>query len=386
MRHQQAGFIFIGLYFVVAVLTTLFAMSTMRVVQESKLAGIQRTRTEAFYLAEAGLQKAIWVIGRNPLVDDARLEQKINEDNRVGNGRFQVRLTPTSGRKKKTISSTGTSGSFSRRIAAETRNTWVNKIPAAVYSPGPISFKFDKRELAEDAYIDGHDIPGVYSAGDVKIKKDGEGRIAGHPPILEDTAVPEGLQDGVWEEFDLNGLRDIAKANGTYFSADNTADEFNNPFNKSGKYTLPIEPSQTTGVFFFDAKHGEPLDDDEVNPKNEIRLKLEGTTRPMSGIIVVVGDLNIKDTKDYDFQFDGVIIVLDDLKIDDKKSHRRPGTNDSDVVIRGAVLSNNVIEKGKKPKKKPSITIKNATVDYDPDVIASVSPHWTVIPGTWQEQ
>ena len=386
MRRQPAGSIFLGLYFAVAALTTFFAMSTLRVMHESRLAGVQRTRTEAFYVAEAGLQRTVWVLGRSPLLDDATLERNINTENQIGNGRFQVRLAPAAGRKKKAVSSTGTVSSFSRRIGANVRNTWVNKIPAAVYSPGPITLQIDKRKEADDAYIDAHAIAGVYSAGEVKVKKDGEGRITGSPPIVENTEVPEGLRDGVWDEFNLNGLREVAKANGTYFSADDTDKELNNPFNKSGHYTLPIEPSQTNGVFFFDAKRGEPLDDDEVTPNNKIRVKLEGTTEPMSGIIVVVGDLDIKDTKEYDFLFDGVIIVLDDLRIDDKKSHRRPGLNDSDVVIRGAVLSDNVIEKGKKRKKKPSITIKNATVDYAPDVITAVSPSWTIVPGTWQEQ
>lgn len=256
-----------------------------------------------------------------------------------------------------------------------------------MYSKGVVKIKFDKRE--EDTYIDGGNMPGIYSTDEVKSKKEGEGRIGGTPGILENQEVPRGLPDGIWGAFDFNALREIAKENGTYFSADETGDEYNNSYNKKGKYTLPIEEGETNGVFFFDAKEGEPLDDDEVEPKNGIRVKLEGTTEPVSGIIVVVGDLNIKDTNNYDFLFDGVILVLDDLKIDDKKTHRRDGANDSDVVIRGAVLSDNVIDKKKKRKKKPTVEIKNATIKYDPGIITSASSfasaNWDVILGTWQE-
>jgi len=228
--------------------------------------------------------------------------------------------------------------------------------------------------------------PGIYSTDEVNSKKVGEGRIVGLPQgILENQAIPEGLQAGVWDTFDFNNLRAIAKANGTYFSADGTTDEYNNSYNKAGKYTLPVIAGQTNGVFFFDAKDGEPLDDDEINPANKIKVKLKGTSAPMSGIIAVVGDLTIKDTDDYDFLFDGIILVLDNLKLTDTRHHRRSGTNDSDIVIRGAVLSENVIEEGKRRKKKSTVDIDNATIEYNPESMSSASSRWSIVPGSWRE-
>jgi Tfp pilus assembly protein PilX len=368
---------------VIFVLTTLLGVYGTRSINENNLAQRQEKSVEAFYIAEAGIQKAIWVISNNPqqIDDNDWLTARVNVNNSLGNGSFQVQISGDAS--AKTITNSGTVSSITRQIQVQVQNSWLSKIPAAIYAKGVGKIKFHKRD---EAYIDGGSMPGIYSIDEVKIKKEGEGRIDGNPPILENQEVPKNLADGIWEAFDINRLREIAKANGTYFSADTSGDEYNNPYNKKGKYTLPVKPGQTNGVFFFDAKNGEPLDDDEINPKNEIRVKLKGTTEPVSGVIVVVGDLDIKDTNDYDFLFNGVILVLDDLKIDDKKHHRRGGDNDSDVFIKGAILCDNIIEKGKKRKKKPVVKIKNATIEYDADSIATAAPAtWSIVSGSWQE-
>jgi hypothetical protein len=394
MFKDNKGIVLIATYMVATLLAGLLGIYAVRTISENRLAERQRRSAEAFYIAEAGIQKALWVITRKPrLINEtdnawnARLMAEANKYSNIGNGSFNIGKI-IGGDIVKNITSTGTASFAVRKIQVNARNSWLNKIPAALYSNGKVKVKFDKRD---DAYIDGKDMPGVYSTEGVKAKKKEEERIEGSPPILEDQTVPEGLLDGIWNAFDFNSLREIAKANGTYFSADDTGDEYNNPYNKKDKYTLPIVRDDgtkiTSGVFFFDARNGEPLDDDGVNPGNEIRLKLEGTTEKVSGVIVVVGDLSIKDTKEYDFLFDGVILVLDDLKIDDKRSHRRKDdTNDSDIVIRGAVLTDNVIHKGKKRKKKTSAHIKNATIEYSPRAIGSVSPYWGVVPGSWREK
>ena len=81
-----------------------------------------------------------------------------------------------------------------------------------------------------------------------------------------------------------------------------------------------------------------------------------------------------------------MILVLDDIKITDKKHHRRAGGNASDIIIRGAIINDNIFEKDKKRKKKPSVTIKNAAIYYDAEAITNASPAWDIVPGTWQEQ
>lgn len=354
MRHNKNGAVLVMAYMAVLVLTGMFGVSMLRNIHASRLVEMEQSRTEAFYLAEAGIQRALWVLSNNPLMDNAALEQAANAATDLGDGTFQIQITDGAVPSIKNITVTGTASSFTRQIQVQARNSWVNKIPAPVYSPGAVEVKFDKRTSADDAYIDGHDVPGIYTSAyaQVKVTWEGEGRISGNPPILENQPVPDSFRDGVWDAFNLNGLREAAKANGTYFSSDGTTSEYNNAFNKKNQYTLPIVPGQTNGVFFFDAKDGEPLSDDLIEPKNLVRVKLQGTTEPISGVIVVVGDLDIKDTDEYDFLFDGVIIVLDDLKIDDKRTHRRNGTNDSDVVIKGAVISDNIIEKGKKAQEE----------------------------------
>lgn len=376
MFKDNKGVVLITAYMVIVVLITLLGVYATRSINESNLAERQRKSAEAFYIAEAGIQKALWVISNNldSIDNNTALTSKANMDNSLGNGSFQVQIS--GGSSTKTITANGTVSSITRQIQVQAQNSWLSKIPAAIYSKGVGKIKFDKRD---DAYIDGGNMPGIYSTDEVKTKKEGEGRIDGNPPILENQKVPEGLLDGIWDAFDINTLREMAKANGTYFQGD----EYNK--GKKGKYTLPVEEGETSGVFFFDTRDGVVFDDDAIDRKNEAKIELKGTTEPMSGVIVVLGDLTIKDTKDYDFLFDGVILVLDDLKIDDKRSHRRLGTNDSDILIRGAVLSDNVIEKGKKRKKKSTIDIKNATIEYDPDSISSASSHWGIVPGSWQE-
>jgi len=394
MLKDNKGIVLIATYMIVTVLAGLLGVYAMRTINENRLAERQQRSAEAFYIAEAGIQKALWVITGKPRLvsetDDAwnaRLKAEINKYSNIGNGSFCIEKI-TGGDTVKNITSTGTASFAIRKIQAQAQNSWLNKIPAALYSNGKVKLKLDKRG---DAYIDGKDMPGVYSTEEVKEKKKEEEQIKGNPPVLEYQVVPEGLLDGLWNAFDFNSLREAAKANGTYFSADGTSDEYNNLYNKKGKYTLPIVQDDgtkiTSGIFFFDARKGEPLDDDGVNPDNEIRLKLEGTTEKVSGVIVVVGDLSIKDTKEYDFLFDGVILVLDDLKIDDKRSHRRKDdTNDSDIVIRGAVLTDNVIYKGEKRKKRTTAHIKNATIEYNPRAIGSNAPYWGVASGSWREE
>ena len=340
---------------------------------EISLVRRQNNSTRAFYLAEAGIQKALWVISNYPGRTNAWLTSEANRDKHGLD--FTVGAI-TGDASTKTITCSGM-GIRQVQVQAQPDN-WLNKIPAAVYSNGTgIKIKFDKRD---DAYIDGHNVAGIYSTGEVKTKKEGEGRIEGNPDILENQDVPGSLQDGLWDAFDINILRGVAKANGTYFQGD----DYNK---KKVKYTLPVEGGVTDGVFFFDTKDGVVLDDDAIDKKNEANVELKGTCGNwMSGVIVVLGDLKIVDTKNCDFLFEGIIIVLDDLKIHDKKSHRRSGANDSDIFIKGAVLSDDIIQKGKKRRKKPSSDIKNATIEYDAGAITKASSsYWTVIPGTWQE-
>ena len=405
-HHRQQGMALITAYLVVWLLTSLLTLTAMRGLNELRLVGLQHDSAQAFSLAEAGIQRALWVLSGDPLTTAPNaIEGQIQADNALRDergvqvGSFQVTVSPLDeGFLTRTITSTGIVKSMRRTVQVQARHGgWVTRIPSSVYSTSVVSLQFDARD---DAYVDGTPVVGVYSTDDVISKKVGPGRIEGAPPIAEFQNVPEGVQEGVWDAFDFNALRDVAKAQGTYVSADGTADAYNNPYNKSGRYTLPLKPGQTEGVFFFDAKSGQPLDDNEVNPQNEVRVKLEGTcnnprsgiSTPVTGIIVVVGDLHIKETRDCDFLFNGVIIALDDMTLDDPRHHRRKtDTNDSDIVIRGAVLSDNIIEKGKKRKKKPSLRIKNATVDYDAAAIAYAQKlafpgsYWGIVPGTWRE-
>jgi len=345
---------------------------------EISLVRRQNNSTRAFYLAEAGIQKTLWVISNYPDQTNAWLTSEANRDK---HGLDFTVGTITGDASTKTITCSGM-GIRQVQVQAQPDN-WLNKIPAAVYSGGTgIKIKFDKRN---DAYIDGHGVAGIYSTGEVKSKikpelEEGEEeeRIKGTPAILENQNVPKSLQDGLWDAFDINTLRGVAKANGTYFQGD----DYNK---KKVKYTLPVEGGVTDGVFFFDTKDGVVLDDDAIDKKNEAKIELKGTTELMSGVIVVLGDLTIKDTKDYDFLFDGVIIVLDDLKMHDNRHGRRDGTNDSDILIRGAILSDDIIQKGKKRKKKPTTDIKNATIEYDAGTITSTSSSWGIISGSWQE-
>ncbi len=377
---NKRGVALIICYMVISVLTILGAAFITRSVSERSVASKYSDSTQAFWLAEAGIQRVLWTISHNPglINDNAGLRALANTYN--SNGSFLVEsITGTS---IKTFTVSSTVSSITRRIQVNADNDWQRKIPGAVYSRGVVQVRFDHRD---DAYIDGGVKPGIYSTDEVYSKKIGEGRIVGQPQgILENQAIPEGLQAGVWDTFDCNNLRAIAKANGTYFSATDDEDE-NNTYNKSGKYTLPVIAGQTNGVFFFDAKNGEPLDDDEINPGNKIKVQLKGTTAPMSGIIVVVGDLNIVDTHDYDFLFDGIILVLDNLKLSDNRHHRRSGTNDSDIVIRGAVLSENVLMEGRRRKKKSTVDINNATIEYSAESMSSASSRWSIVPGSWRE-
>ncbi len=409
MFKDNKGIVLITTYTVVFVLTSLLAVYAARSINENNLAEIEKNSVEAFYIAEAGIQKALWIFSNKALWvtisspdqihNNDWLTSQINTNNNFGNGSFQVEITGDGA--NKTIRSSSTISSVTRGIQVQIQNTWLDKIPSALYSRGPVMTRFDWRD---DAYIDGGNKPGIYSCEYVWNWPDwphghhwphhhhwsGDDHIEGNPPILEDQDTPEALEDGIWDVFDFNTLRQIAQANGTYFAGEDYGHRhgsyYNNPFNRANRYTLPIEEGQTYGVFFFDAINGEPLDDDEVDPRNQVRVKLEGTTEPMSGIIVVVGDLDIKDTRRYDFLFDGVILVLDDLTIHDSRHHRRWwGGNDSDICISGTVLSENLLERGRWRRKNPTARIYNASIEYDAESISYIPTPWVVVPGSWQE-
>jgi hypothetical protein len=387
----------IVVYLVIAIFLAIIAAYMTRGIQEGLLGDKQRLNTEAFYAAEAGIQKVLWLVNHRQTITSSTGEVYNRRD---GNrGVFNVVISDD-GSLYKNITSQGTAYSglsqATRTIQVrleryDESSRLVGCVSSALYSNGAVRLRFDERDYA---YIDGKEKPGIYGTGSVRANKEGEGHIFGNPDILEDESVPEGLTDGIWDTFNFNALREIAKANDTYFSADDTNDEYNNPYNRNHKYTLPIVKSDgtkvTNGVFFFDASKGNPLDDSEVNPKNEVRLKLQGTTEPVSGIIVVVGDLTIQDTDDYDFLFNGVILALDDLKIDDKRHGRRSQEhNDSDIYIQGAVLSDNIITEGKGRLKKAGMDITNATIEYNRDAIVSAIIsnlyYWRISAGSWKE-
>jgi|GEM_PF-2077656 len=374
MRNSKGSILVIttgfALIFTMLGIASIYISTLQSEIQEKRIFS-----QKAFWLAEAGIQKVIWALRNKPSLNQTdwnNFISQVNDNSNLGDGGFSV----TGDYLTKNIISTGTVNEVTRKIQVQAQTSWLNKIPAAVYVRNIGNITFQKRD---DAYIDGTTMPGMYSIGDIRTNRIGEGRIEGTPPILENQLVPDNLQDGIWNAFDFNALRDYAKANGTYFSAEGN-DEFNNSYNKSGKYTLPVKEGQTSGVFFFDARNGEPLDDDGVNPKNEIRVKLRGTTEQMSGVLVVVGDLKIIDTDVYDFLFNGVILVLDDLKISDKTHHRRLGTNDSDILINGAVLNDNIVLRNRERKKKATVIINNATIKYDPGSIN----YWDTV-GNWKE-
>ncbi len=392
-KVKQKGLAFVLVLAFVLILATAATAFIALSGTEIRMVRRQCDSTRAFYIAEGGFERTRYNLGEDGDWMDGEIngfsynKEDVDSDafyllnydyatkTSLG-GKFTVRLKNVVGKTDEIkVKSTGTFNTATRAVEVIVEREFPWSIPAAMYANGLIkAMKFDKRD---DAYIDGGNLPGIYATDDVKTKKKGEGRIMGNPPILEYQEVPEGMEDGVWEAFDLDRLRQIAKDNGTYFGGDE--------YNKKGKYTLPVEEGKTKGVFFFDAKDGGVLDDDEINPKNEAKVELKGTTEQISGIIVVVGDLTIKDTKDYDFLFDGIIIVLDDLKMDDNRHGRRDGSNDSDILIRGAILSDNIIEKGKGRKKKPSIDIKNATIEYDSTKVLNAAPFWDIAVASWQE-
>ncbi len=450
---DKKGIALISCYFVIVILAILGSAFLTRSISEKRIAEIEKDSIRAFNIAEGGLERAVHDLKRDfecsehipggPSWRDDKIYTSATDPTvyidlsragvqaipqyyprfyplpygtvhcsplvsaLLGGGSFTVELANVPGEDDEIwVKSTGTFGGLSRTVQACIRiekEDWLSMIPGAVYSNGKVKLQFE--EERDDAYIDGWDdkdagigVAGIYSSGKTEEGKkkieieEGEGRIDGNPPIKEELTEGE-LNDlliyqyGLWDAFDCDALRARAIADGTYFQGDdyNTA---------KAKYFLPVVEGETNGVFFFDTRGAVPLNDAVLVKKTEANIELNGTCgNQMSGVIVVAGDLTIKDTKDCDFLFDGVILVLNKLTIDDK------GVNYSNIVIKGAVLSDNIIpEEEKKPKKKPKkpkkpkekrtkesiVDIKNATIKYDIDAIISATP-WNIIREGWQE-
>lgn len=326
---------------------------------ENMTAEKQISESKAFWLAEAGIQKTLWVLDKNPalLNNDQLLASKINTNNSFGDGGFQVQIS--GGGADKTISSLGSVYSTRRRIQIQASNDWSQRIPAALYSSAKVenlSFNFS----LGNGSLDGHNKTGIYAVSDVDngLLDRYAGKIKGTPPVIENTGIPpSGLEYGIWDAFDFDALRERAKADGTYFSGD-----YNN-------FVLPIE----TGVFFFDTTDGKPL----TKGGKAVDVWFNGTNNTIaSGIIIVVGDLTITDMLS-SFLFDGIIFVMNDLTINDIYADRLPyPLIPHKVVIRGALLIDN------------NVTIRNSTIEYSSAAISDYSSgflDWFIVPGSWQE-
>jgi len=146
---NKRGAVLIICYMVITVLTILGAAFLTRSVSERSVASKYFDSTQAFWLAEAGIQRVLWTISNNPglINDNAGL---VTLANNYSNGSFLVESI--SGTSIKTFIVSSTVSSITRRIRVDANNDWQRKIPGAVYSRGVVRVKFDERD---DAYING---------------------------------------------------------------------------------------------------------------------------------------------------------------------------------------------------------------------------------------
>ena len=239
--NNQKGFALIWFYLLITILiisgSGLFALAF----QESRLMAMDQSRTQAFYLAEAGLDQKL---------DEVRVGN-LNAISNVSLGNGTYSATYDSATKK--IQATGTANGISKTVIARIAKSLPPGVKGAITAAGPISFngsiEVDGRDHDSDGNVVGTGTYGASSGGTVT--QGGSSTIGGNgiapaqpadPAAIEQNAdnpstTPEealGLAPGSLDQYKTASIPSTPTSGIVYYTGDQwTAPNFGDAANPS---------------------------------------------------------------------------------------------------------------------------------------------------------
>ena len=300
---------------------------------EPTIASNQSRATQARTLAESGVEQAIWALG-SPTVNTAAAPYDGSAFVAMGSaGGFFLTITNGAGPNEEIVDAVGWYPTYSAAAneknarrhahATLTRVKWLNP-PAALTVEGDVQTKGSAVTISAANDTSCGNKVGAMTSG--SITSTGSPTITGGGTALAtQTNVPTSTMDQyMFTSSDLDMLKSIAKANGSYFQGAHT-------FNSSN-------PWPSSGVVFIDTVDGANLTCTAPGPGQmctpsasdmaSVSISGAGGMPPLNGWLIVNGSINWSGNA----TVNGMVYAVNDITMSGKPN------------ISGALVSKNLID------------------------------------------
>lgn len=360
---------------------------------------------QALTLADAGVERSIWALSpaptgpagngvatplpgpQGPPWDGNTLFSLIAANDPVALGGYTVALTPGARPNEVQVASMGwipdnanPSATRAVRVTLMSLNHRFRP-PGALNVDGEALVSGNAAISAFGSICNGTgDASGSYTAGATNVG--GAGQICAgtdcsniqtpchSPSCLESQpSAPTTFNDLTLTPDELNMLKDLAKAAGTYWGPPNyagpsTGGTWNGSVNFGSTTPLP------NGVVFVDTRSGNPPTSSNVSDMADVRIS--GTGGTYSGWLVVMGSIDLSG----DATYNGLIYAADDLT-----------AGNGTAVVNGAVIAHN--ENGSNDTQIDTSANGTIAINYNCGNINNaggrIPQGFMVKPGTWRE-
>lgn len=383
-----------------SVTTALVALGTTEPLSSTNL----KRADQALTLAEAGVERSIWTLSpaptgpagggvATPLVgpqgppwDGNTLFVLTAAGDATAGGGYTVQLTPGARSNEVQVASTGWIPSNVTPIATRAVRVTLMSLNHRFKPPGALNVDGEARVSGNAAISAFGNIcngtgpaSGTYSSGGTDVG--GSGQICAgvdcsnnqtdcqSPSCLENHPdAPATFNDLKLTQEELNMLKDMAKAAGTYWGPPNYAGPSTGSWN--GSINFNSSTPLPNGVVFVDTISGNPPTASNVSDMADVRISGGGGT--YSGWLVVMGSIDLSGNSTYN----GLIYAADDLT-----------AGNGTALVNGAIIAHNVNEtNGTQIDTSANGTI---AINYDCNAInnggGKIPQGFLVKPGTWRE-
>lgn len=364
---------------------------------------------QALALAEAGVERSIWVLSPTPtgpagsgvptplLVaagppwDGSNLFTLTAASDATAIGGYTVQLMPGVLSNEVQVTSTGwipsNANPQATRIVRATLMSlaYLFKPPGALNVNGDASVSGNAIITANGSICNGTgDASGTYAAGTTNVG--GSGYVCAgmdcstaqtscqSPSCLQTQPdAPQTFADGPnglkLTPKNINLLKEMAKAAGTYwgppsYNGPTTGGSYNGQLNFGSSTPLP------NGIVFIDTKSGNPPSASNLSDLADVRIS--GSGNVYSGWLIVMGSIDLSG----DSTYNGLIYAADDLT-----------AGNGTAAINGAVIAHNV--NNANATQIDTSTNGTISINYDCSAInnggGKIPRGFLVKPGTWRE-
>ncbi len=384
----------------VSLTATLAALSTTEPLSSTNL----KRADQALPLAEAGVERSIWTLSpaptgpagngvatplagpQGPPWDGSILFGLTAAGDAAVGGGYTVELTPGAKSNEVQVASTGWVPSNVNPSATRAVRVTLMSLNHRFKPPGALNVN-GETSVSGNAAISAYGnicnstgpASGSYSTDPTYVG--GSGQICAgvdcsnsatncqSPSCLQTQPdAPATFNDLKLTPDELNMLKDMAKAAGTYWGPPNYAGP------STGNYNGSINFGSTTplpnGVVFVDTKSGNSPSSGNVSDMADVRISGSGGT--YSGWLLVMGSIDLSGNATYN----GLVYAADDLT-----------AGNGTAVVNGAIIAHNVNQ----ANNTEIDTIANGTIsiNYDCNAInnggGKIPQGFLVKPGTWRE-